>query len=427
MASPADRNLSSAARNEIEEITAAAQDGQMSWADANAKANEIRANEGADYTVSRDGVTSYDDGSTISNNRTGNQASGGKAESTMADYDVVWADSVTRNSGGGGRKVSGVSASAPNLGAYLDQWLAAAQKQQVSQIDYATEQGVKELTRAEKDAQPQFQEQRNQIDRDEARAKDNQALYAEARGDKGGIGAAQYDAIMATAAQNRLKVSQAQTKLSTDTARQIADLRAQGQFEKADALLATTQQYLSQLIALEQWSAEYGLSVAQFNASLQQWQAEYEMAVADLTGYYKGAPTLANQKAQDSVLASAGETLLAAGILPSTSQLAAMGLSTEQARDLMTAAKLSGAKGSFDLTDDDFGEDVVAPSRYTGSPSVDLVTLSNLLSQAQLPTITPNRAQAILDSAEELANKIVENGGSRTRVAAILKKYGIKI
>ena len=254
---------------------------------------------------------------------------------------------------------SGTSANVGNaynpgsLGDYLDQWLQNAQQQQINKIDYGTNQAVLDLIRQEQDAQGQYQEQRNQIAIDEAKAKDNQALYAEARGDKGGIGQAQYDAIMNTAAQNRLQVNQAQTKLATDTARQISDLRAQGEYEKADALLQLSQQYLSQLINLEQWSMEFGLSVAQFNASLQQWAAEYEMAVADITGNFRGTPTLQYQQYQDELalkqqnqMASAGETLLAAGIMPSASQLAAMGLSMEQAQSYITAAQLAAAKKS---------------------------------------------------------------------------------
>lgn len=237
------------------------------------------------------------------------------------------------------------------LGDYLDQWLQNAQQQQVNKIDYGTNQAVLDLIRQQQDAQGVYQEQRNQIAIDEAKAKDNQALYAEARGDKGGIGQAQYDQIMATAAQNRLQVSQAQTKLATDTARQIADLRAQGEYEKADALLQLSQQYLSQLINLEQWSMEYNLSVAQFNASLQQWAAEYEMAVADITGNFRGTPTLQYQQYQNELalkqqnqMASTGETLLAAGIMPSASQLAAMGITQEQAQSYITAAQLAAAQ-----------------------------------------------------------------------------------
>ena len=236
-------------------------------------------------------------------------------------------------------------------GDYLDQWLSSAQQQQVNKIDYATNQAVQDLIRQQQDAQGVYQEQRNQIAIDEAKAKDNQALYAEARGDKGGIGQAQYDQIMATAAQNRLAVNQAQTKLATDTARQIADLRAQGEYEKADALLQLSQQYLSQLINLEQWAMEYNLSVAQFNEAVRQWEAEYKMQEASITGYYKGAPTLQYQQYQDELalaqqerLAEDGWILLNAGIPPAESQLAAMGITRDQAQSYITAAQLAAAQ-----------------------------------------------------------------------------------
>lgn len=244
-----------------------------------------------------------------------------------------------------------------NMGDYLNQWYQNAQQQQQNTIDFGTNQAILELLRNKQDAEAQYQEQRNQIAIDEAKAKDNQALYAESRGDKGGIGDAQYDAIMNTAAQNRLAVNSAQTKLATDTSRQIADLRAQGEYEKADALLTLSQQYLSQLMSLEQWAAEYNLSVAQFNASLKQWQAEYDLKVADLLGSYNGMPTMSakqfeftQQQYQDSLkadqekkLASAGEILLAAGIMPSASQLAAMGMTTTEAQSYITAQKVAAA------------------------------------------------------------------------------------
>ena len=170
----------------------------------------------------------------------------------------------------------------------LDQWLSAAKQQQEAAINYGVEQGVNELRRAEEDAQQQYQAQQDQINIDEARAKDNQALYAEARGDRGGIGAAQYDSIMNAAAQNRLTVSQQQTKLSTDTARQIADLRAQGEYKKADAVLELTQRYLTQLMSLEQWALNYQMDVAQFNLQLEKWQADYALSLAKLKGTSTG-------------------------------------------------------------------------------------------------------------------------------------------
>lgn len=233
----------------------------------------------------------------------------------------------------------------PDFTGLLDSWLETAKQQQELGIDYATQKGVDELERAKEDAELQFQTQQDQVSKDEAKALDNQALYAEARGDRGGIGEAQYAQIQATAMQNRRAINTARTKLATDTARQIADLRAQGAFEKADALLSLTQTYLGQLIELQQWGAEYSLDVAQFNAQLQQWQAEFELAVSDTTGIYKGQQTLAAQKAEQAILADSGAAALAVGVRPSAAQQAAMGYTDAQVDAELAAYKLAQAAG----------------------------------------------------------------------------------
>ena len=226
---------------------------------------------------------------------------------------------------------------APDLKPILDDWLAAAREQQEKSIDYATNQGVAELQRAQEDAKQAYQTQRNQVATAEQRALDNQALYAEARGDRGGIGAAQYAAIQNTAAINTLAVNQQQTKLATDTARQIADLRAQGEYKKADALLTLTQNYLSQLLSLKQWALSFNLSVDEFNNSLKQWALSYEMEVAQLTGTYQGEPTYAAQQDQLNRLSQSGYALLQAGVLPSQEQLDAMGMTQQEAYYWMQA------------------------------------------------------------------------------------------
>lgn len=278
---------------------------------------------------------------------------GTSMDEAWANVDAILSGGAAANrtsggSGGGSSGADRVATGTANLKGYLDQWLSGAQEQAQMQTDYAVDKGVKDLQRAEEDAQQQFQTQRDQIAIDEAKALDNQALYAEARGDKGGIGKEQYGTIQNTAAKNRLAVSQQQTKLSTDTARQIADLRAQGEFQKADALLTLSQQYLQQLMSLEQWSMEFGLSVDQFNESLKQWQQEFELKVSDVTGQYKGQNTFAYSQYQDSrndrqedKLSSAGSTLLSAGIMPSDTQLAAMGLTKDQAKSYITAQQLA--------------------------------------------------------------------------------------
>lgn len=364
----------------IEALRSQAQSGAITWDQANQQANDIRSKYG--YSVDKNGnVTDLLAKAKVDARR----EAWGLSGQTLTPEQQALLQQVYPNGyqvpGSGSNPAAAqsgqnvVNDANPNRGVdiatgtgqtnsytggmrdYLDQWLSAAQQQQSNAIDFGTSQSINELVRAQQDAEAQYQEQRNQIAIDEAKAKDNHALYAEARGDKGGIGAAQYDTIMNTAAQNRLQVNSAQTKLATDTARQIADLRARGEYEKADALLSLSQQYLSQLMSLEQWSAEYNLSVAQFNASLQQWEKEYELSVADMMGSYNGQPTMSakqfafNQQqyqdelasAQESKLASAGEILLAAGILPSASQLSAMGLTEDQAQSYITAQKVAAA------------------------------------------------------------------------------------
>ena len=77
-----------------------------------------------------------------------------------------------------------------------------------------------------------------------------------------------------------------------------ADLRAQGEFEKADALLQIGQTYLSQLMSLKQWASEFAFDVEKYNESIREWEQNYELDVAQLLGYYRGSPTLAMQQFQ---------------------------------------------------------------------------------------------------------------------------------
>ena len=268
------------------------------------------------------------------------------------------------------------------LKALLEEWKKKAEEQSSGQIDFAVQQAITELERALADAQPQFKEQAEAVALDEAQALDNAALYSQLRGDNGGIGMSQFNEIQAAAAKNRQAVQQAQTKLSTDTARQIADLRAKGEFEKADSLLEISQNYLAQLMSLEQWAAEYNLTAAQFEASLKQWQAEFDASLKqwaadfDLSQKQWGAQfelgqnqwnadfqqqqnqwnqefgfaqnqwqTELDLKKQDQ-LASIGEALLGAGLMPNDEQLAALGMTQQQAQQLITAQRLQNVSSS---------------------------------------------------------------------------------
>ena len=167
-----------------------------------------------------------------------------------------------------------------STGGSLDAWRQAAEQQAVNARDYAVDQAVAQLLQAEAEAMARFQTQRDQIEGETLNALDNSALYAETRGDRGGIGQAQYNTIQATAAQNRQAVNLAQSQLTAETAQQAAQLRARGEFEKADDLLEIAQTYLLKLLEMEQWAAEYQLDTAKFQASLYQWQQEFQLSAA---------------------------------------------------------------------------------------------------------------------------------------------------
>lgn len=275
-----------------------------------------------------------------------------------SDYITLGYLGVNSNDGGGasGGRNSDASGGAAGAGSgsdlksYLDAWQQAALQQSNGQIDYAVQQAITELQRALEDAQPQFKEQAETVDLSARQAMDNSALYAELRGDKGGIGQEQYNAIQNTQAQNRLAVQQAQTKLATDTERQIADLRAQGEFEKADAALEITQTYLAQLISLEQWAAEYNLSVDQFNEQIRQWEMEYNMAMQQLQisqNQWQAEFDFAQQQYQDSLalnsqnqMADVAWSLLQAGVELDADQLKALDISADQASQLLLQAQM---------------------------------------------------------------------------------------
>ena len=231
------------------------------------------------------------------------------------------------------------------LEAQLKETLEAAKTQAGAAIDQQVDQSVKELQQAQQTAQAGFAAQRRRIDLEEALGKDAQVLYAETRGDRGGIGAAQYDSISNTAAQNRLSVAREQRQLASDTAGKIAQLRAQGEYEKADKALELTQDYLSRLTGLAQWAAEYDLSAAKFQESVDQWRSEYEAEQRKLEG------ELAEQAAEQAEavrknLAQTAQTLLKMGIMPSVSQLEALGMDETQARSYLAAAKVTGKTGT---------------------------------------------------------------------------------
>ena len=324
----------------------------------------------------------------------------------------------------------------------LQQIMEAAQQQAEGRIDYGVQQAVDQLTRAQEDAQSQFQTMRDQIAANEAQALDNQALYAEARGDRGGIGQAQYGSIQNTAATNQLTVNREQTKLATDTARQIADLRAQGEFQKADQLLSLTQSYLSKLMELKQWADSTNIGIDEFNIGVEKWEQEFQQQVAqimggmqldalqwttgldlsqqqtmlqeqlaaaqqqagmglDVAGTVAGMQMTATQQMQQQA-AQAAQQMISAGITPTDAQLSALGWTREQYdayRAAMQAAQ-SGGGGSSD----DFPQ-LIRDLIETGGT---VASIQAAIAQAQA---SGNHDAAIIQEAQQILSTAVDQYG----------------
>ena len=206
-------------------------------------------------------------------------------------------------------------------------------------IDASVQAAVSQLEQAQEKAKLDFDAQRDQVHIDAAQARDRQVLYAAARGDRGGITARQYDSISNTEANNRRAIAAQQQALAAETNQKIADLRAQGEFKKAEAVLELAQQQLSQL-----WEMQ------QYDDSIRLQEEKLDMQQAGLTGIFNGNKTIdvlkneqeqaenIRQQAQKWAREMAMESIQM-GIVPDDSLLTEAGIERSYAAQLATIYK----------------------------------------------------------------------------------------
>lgn len=203
----------------------------------------------------------------------------------------------------GGSKYGTIQTTPNDMSPLISQIYDAQAQQAVNQLNYETQSAVDQLNRAWQDAQPTYEAAiANQL-LETKQAQDAQALRNRVNGDRGGIGSAQVTAIGNAGAKNREAIAAQQRQLATDTARQIADLRAQGKYQEANLLLQNNQQKL---------------------AALYEEQVRLQQQESD----------------SKNVLASLGNSYMSAGIMPSDDMLAAMGIDAATAQkyvDLVNA------------------------------------------------------------------------------------------
>jgi hypothetical protein len=124
-------------------------------------------------------------------------------------------------------------------------------KSQQAAIDanqYAVDQGVSDLNAELARQKASYAAQRDQTAIDAANTQNSTALRSALLGDQGGIGQAQYSNVAAARDQSLAYINVAQEQLKADTAKQIADLQAQGKFQEAQIIAQIATEKLQALI-----------------------------------------------------------------------------------------------------------------------------------------------------------------------------------
>lgn len=288
---------------------------------------------------------------------------------------------------GGANYSSTTTTTYPNLSdlsPMINQLYDAADQQIRTNINYSTQQAADQLQRALQDAQGSYEDAiaRQLIETQQAR--DAQALRNQVNGDRGGIGSAQVDSIVNTGAKNREAIAAQQRQLSTDTARQLADLRAQGKYEEANQLLQSAQQRLAALyeeqVRLQQMEETQKSTLASLGSQYLAAGLMPNQAMLDAMGIDAQTAQLyadyAKQQNNASQLAALGNEYLSAGLMPNQAMLDALGIDAATAQQYIDYVNSQAKSGG---TGDDGGN---GGGKDPDNPYVEITETSGLSANA---------------------------------------------
>lgn len=188
-----------------------------------------------------------------------------------------------------------------------------------NQIDYQTEQSINQTQRQYDDAVSEYQKQYRDLTTGMYQTMDNNALMARVNGQRGGMGTLSVNTAQADYQAQRQELSLKQQQLATDTAREIEELRANGEFEKADALLEARQLQFQQLYADAVRVDENQYANEQYETVLQREDASIEREQATTERNYKR---------------ELGMAFLNAGVVPPDDILTEMGIDATTAKTI---------------------------------------------------------------------------------------------
>jgi hypothetical protein len=184
-------------------------------------------------------------------------------------------------------------------------------KQQQNSIDYSTNKNINSAVRDYEDAVSDYRTNTQDLTTSMYQNMDNQALVSRANGQYGGMATASVGAVQSEYQAQRQALARQQQQLATDTLREVEDLRTQGEFDKADALLAANQQKFQALY-------EDAVRVDENQYSNNQWQTTLDREDAEIQRQ--------QEQSDKQYLQQLGQAFLSAGAMPSTAMLEAMGL-----------------------------------------------------------------------------------------------------
>lgn len=199
-----------------------------------------------------------------------------------------------------------------------------------SLADNAVQQGVQQLQAMEAAANNAYSKTEQNALRDYREMLDTRSGIEQANGNRQQIGESQYGT-PENAYGNALDAIRAsQAQMTRDVARQVADLRDQGDYQKANALLQAAQASLTQ---------QYADAIRRDN----NLRSNYEYLTANDR---EDAAIAREQSATDKAwLREIGMTLLQRGVMPDSATLEAMGISSTTARSIITRVQTIGSGG----------------------------------------------------------------------------------
>ena len=201
---------------------------------------------------------------------------------------------------------------------------AAAAQQQAAETDAATEAAIAQKQADYAEASDENEADYRSLTGAMYTGMDNQALQDDLAGRYGGSAAENLSTLAGIYQAQRAAIARQQQTLAANTQREVEALRAQGEFDQADALLKTRQQELQALYQEAVRVSENITANAQF-AAQQSQKAE--------------AAASAREESRQAALQEVGLQLLSTGVMPTDAMLEAMGIDAATAQQVVAAAK----------------------------------------------------------------------------------------